>query len=123
MPRILRTTRRLPKETLQLERFLSLDAQGMPSYASPVDFQANVLEYDAAGTLRGGAEFVVMRDGSQVKVPLTLYVQGDEANVPAEEDRITRGSAYFIAAERKPVSGLRYTAAQPDHYRVRCRVE
>jgi hypothetical protein len=123
MPRILRTTRRLPKETLELEPFLTLDAQGMPSHGSPVEFEANVLEYDAAVGMKG-AEFIIVRDGSRVETPLTLYVQGDATDVPAEQDRVIRGSgSKFIVAEKKTVSGLLYTAAQPDHYRLRCRVE
>jgi hypothetical protein len=123
MPQILRTTRRLPRETLTGEAFTGLDAQGMPAYDSPVEFDANVLEYDAAQFSRG-AEFVVMPDGSRVVAPLTLYVLGDAPWVPSGQDRVTLPDyRRFIVAEVKPVSGLRHARTAPDHHRLRCRVE
>lgn len=122
-PRVLRTTRRLPREMVELDRFLGLDGQGAASYEGATAFRANVLEYDV-GTGTGGSQFVVMPDGSEVLCPLTLYVQGDEPEVPTVEDRVrlTDGRCYIVA-ERKQVSGLRYGWDSPDHYRLRCRRE
>jgi hypothetical protein len=120
--RILRTTQSLPKETLQWEPFDGYDGEGKPSYGSPLDFEANVLEYDPSGF--SGRTFVTNADGSVTHVPLCLYIQGDEENVPNQEDRVTLGDdRTFIVVDKKIVHGLRYTHAQPDHYRLRCRIE
>lgn len=123
MTQILRTTRRLPLETLELERYISMDGQGAPSYDTTVDIEANVVEYDAGATGKGAA-FVTTRDGSQVHTPLTLYMRGDATVVPNEQDRITLADGRaFIVAEKKPVSGLRKRRTEPDHYRLRLRTE
>ena len=120
MARVLRTTRRLPKETLTFEPFESLDGQGMPDYGTPVEFEGNVLEYDASNA----EQFVVTKDGSRVRTPLTVYVEGDAPDVPNEQDRVTLSEGRtFIVAERKKVSGLTYSRSEPDHYRLRCRIE
>ena len=117
--RMLRTTRRLPTEVVQLERSTGLDGQGAPSYASAIEFDANVLEYDAAR----GEQFVILPDGSRVDTPLTLYIRGDETAVPDVADRITLVSGVqFIVMERTVVSGLRSSRSEPDHYRLRCKV-
>ena len=125
MPQILSTTQLLPKETIGLERYNGLDGQGLPAYATSVDFSANVLEYDVASIGSGrGAQFVTNSDGSITLTPLTLYVQGDESNVPNAEDRITLSdNRTFIVKEKITVHGLLYTRAQPDHFRLRCAVE
>lgn len=123
MTQILRTTRRLPLETLELERFDSMDGQGAPSYDTAIDIEANVVEYDASATGKG-ASFVTVPDGSQVHTPLTLYMRGDATVVPSEQDRITLSDGRaFIVVEKKPVSGLRKRRTEPDHYRLRLRVE
>lgn len=122
-PRILRTTRRLPKEMVLLERFEGLDDQGKSDYSPGEPFEANVAEYDVALFSRG-AEFAATPDGSRVRTPLTLYVQGDAAVVPNEQDRVALADGRrFIVVERTPFSGLRHTRSEPDHYRLRCRVE
>jgi hypothetical protein len=121
--RMLRTTQALPTETWSFEAFTgTYDGQGMPDYDSPVSFEANVLEYASGGP---GAEFLEMPDGSKHRIPLTLYVRGDAANVPEEEDRLTRGSdaKAFICAEKKIVTGLWYERNQADHYRLALKLE
>lgn len=124
MTQVLRTIRRLPKETLSYEAFLGLDGQGKPNYDTPVSFDANVLDYDpATGGQSQGHQFVNQGDGSKVRIPLTLYVAGDAANVPSEKDRVTSGASTFIVLERVTVSGLRYTRANPNHFRLRCKQE
>lgn len=119
-PRMLRTTARLPTETLGLEGFAGLDGQGFPSYDAPVDFEANVVEYDTALRARGGHEHVITEDGSKIETPLTLYVQGTASVVPDEQDRITRGGTQFIVREKTTVQGLHRLASEPDHFRLRC---
>jgi hypothetical protein len=120
MTQIMSTTQYLPKEAVLLERVSGYDGQGLPVYDSVETFAANVMEYDA-GRQQTGAEFVIGRDGSQYVTALTLYIQGDEAVVPSEEDRITIDSTRtFIVREKKTVHGLEYTRAEPDHYRLRC---
>lgn len=124
MTRILRTTRRLPLEIVQLERYDGMDGQGMPSYDTPVDVDANVVEYDAATPGTTGRAFVTTPDGSRIDTPLTLYMRGDAAVVPNEQDRITLADERtFIVAERKAVSGLRRRRTEPDHFRLRLRKE
>jgi hypothetical protein len=121
---ILRTIRRLPKETLEYEPFAGLDGQGSPSYDTPISFEANVLEYDPTGSGSSrGHQFVNKADGSLIRTPLTLYVAGDAASVPAEQDRITVDATNYIVMERAKVSGLRYSRNSPNHYRLRCRRE
>jgi hypothetical protein len=122
-PRMLRTTSALPTETLELERFAGLDGQGLPSYETEVEFEANVVEYDFRGARTGGREFAVDVDGSEVRTPLNLWIQGTASVVPDEQDRVTRGESPFIVVEKKTVQGLRRLASEPDHYHLRCRKE
>lgn len=118
MRQVLMTTRRLERETVTLERFVSLDAQGVPTYATAVEFEANVVESDGAGK-----EFVVDQHGSKVLTPLTLYVPGTASVVPAPADRVTLDDArQFIVAERTAPRALRARRDQVDHYRLRCRL-
>jgi hypothetical protein len=122
-PRILRTTQRLPLLTLQYEVQTGVDGQGKPSYDSAVDLDANVVEYDAAQFGRG-EQYVIADDGSRVETPLTLYVRGDSSVVPATKARVTLADdRRFIVMEVKPVAGLMRLHTEPDHYRVRCKVE
>ncbi len=116
---MLRTTATLPTETLELERFSGLNGQGLPSYDSPVDFEANVLEYDFAGRSEG-RQHVIQSDGSVILTPLTLYVRGTADVVPNEQDRIIRDETEHIVRERIAVQGLRRLADEPDHFRLRC---
>lgn len=117
--RVLRTTRRLPKEPVQWEAVTGADGQGMVAYADPVCVMANVVEYDAGK----GEQYIVMPDGSRVMVPLTLYLDGDTCGVPDKGDRITMDGKPFIVEERKAVRGLRLQRGKNDHYRIRCRDE
>lgn len=110
--RTLRTTRKLPKETLSLEAFSGIDGQGKPSYDTAVSFEANVLWSD---------EFITTSDGSEVRVPLTLYVEGDETNVPAEQDHVEVDGVTFTVLERTEPRGLWSARSTPGHYRLRCR--
>ena len=120
-PQILQITRDLPKETMSFEPFIGIDGDGQESYDTPLSFEANRMEYDAA--TKEAEQFVVLPDGSRVRTPVTLYVQGDETNVPAQEDRVTLpDSRTMIVAERKTVAGLYFTPAEPDHYRLRLRL-
>jgi hypothetical protein len=124
-PRVLRTTRRLPRETVDYQTRVGMDGQGRPSYGTVQSLEANVLEYDAT-RYHEGSQFIIARDGSRVMTPVTLYVPGtvDPEDVPPEESRITLGDGrQFIIAERVVVSGLRRARTQPDHYRLRCRRE
>jgi hypothetical protein len=120
MTRILQVTRNLPREDLTYEPFLDNDGQGLPSYGTPVSFEANVLEYSPSFE---GAQFVTDRGGSKHRLAITLWIVGDAANVPQEEDRINRPSLEqtFIATEVNVVQGLWYTTAEADHYEIRCR--
>lgn len=119
---MLRTTGSLPTETLSYEPFEGVGSDGQSSYGDALSFEANVLEYDAA-QFSQGAQFIVEDDGSRVRIPLTLYVQGTATNIPDEGDRVARDGRSFIVAERAPVSGLRHLPEAPDHYRLRCRDE
>jgi hypothetical protein len=124
MMQIMRTTQLLPKETVTLERVDGHDGQGLTTYESAVTFEANIVEYDTAALAgEAGSQFVTNADGSMIRTPLSLYVQGDELEVPNEEDRVTVDSKAYIVKERKLVHGLLYTRAEPDHYRLRCAVE
>lgn len=109
----------LALETVAYEPFTGVDGQGAPSYGSSVNTQANVEERSMGG--RGeGARYVIGPDGSEVHVPLTLYIPGDEANVPSEQDRVTVSGSTYIVMERTPIRGLRAARSAPDHYRLRC---
>lgn len=122
-PRVLRTTRSLPKETWELERFAGLDGQGKPSYASPVDFDADVVEGDPAAR-RDGNQYLTDTSGSRILVRRTLYIEGDEPNIPDEQDRVgPPGGTKFIVAEKSSYRGLRYARGEEDHFRVRVRDE
>jgi hypothetical protein len=123
MTQLLQVTQSLPTETLLYETPVTWDAQNLPTYAAPVSFAANVVEGDVVGQRGRGAQFINQRDGTQLHIPLTLYVRGDAPNVPDKEARITRGGETFIVVERLTVAGLWHTAAEPDHYRLRCRKE
>lgn len=119
-PQVLRTTRRLPKETLSFEPFTGIDGQGASAYGPATSFAANVAEQGA----NRGREFVVMPDGSQVRTPYTIYVEGDYVGpVPSEQDRVTLDGRRFIVAERTAPRGLDYGRDAVDHYRLRLRAE
>ncbi len=121
-PQVLRTTRLLAKETIQVSAFLELDGQGMPSYATPVDVEANVV-FQAPGT---GVDFVITASGSKLYAPLMVYVEGDAPYLPLEQDMIEVGSQdqrTWIVAERKEPRGLRMQRDQLDHVRLQCRVQ
>jgi hypothetical protein len=125
-PQILRTTQRLPKETVEYEEPTGADAQGRTTYGTPAQFEANVVPYDTVVQANKGARYVTDKDGSIIVTPLTLYIEGDEPNVPYEECRITLADTpekRWIVAERSAPSGLDYTRFEPDHYRLRCRAE
>ena len=119
-PQILRTTRLLPTETISWEAYQGLDGTGAPDFATAVDLDANVVPYDV---LAGGEEYVIGPDGTRIRIPLSLYFVGDAATVPVEGDRVTWSGTAYIVVERTTVSGLFYTAAQPDHFELRCRAE
>lgn len=111
-PQVLRTTRRLQKEEVRLERFVELDGQGLPSYSAAVTILANVVRTD---------EFVIASDGSHIRTPLTLYVAGDERPLPNEQDRVTVGDETFIGVERTAPRGLTKSQDAVDHVRLKCR--
>lgn len=114
MTQILETTANLPREAFTLERYSSRDGYGKPSYVTPgVDFEANVEEYDKA--------YVVLPDGARLATPLTLYVPGDQDEIPDAEDRVVRtgSGVQYIVRERNIVTGLQYANDEPDHYRLR----
>lgn len=121
-PQIQVATTLLPLETVAWEAHTGVDELGRDSYDTPVDTEANIVEYDTARAGTSGAEFVTKDDGSTVLTPLTLYYRGDAVAVPDEQDRVTiDGTRQFIVEQRKIVHGLTFTRAQPDHYRLRCR--
>lgn len=118
MTRILRTTRALPKETLTLQRALSIDDGGRTVYDEPgVPFEGDVVEYESATK---GREFITFDDGSQKRVSLVIRVVGDSSVVPDRSDRVVRASGRrFIVGEQHPVRGLRFNVGQNDHYKLR----
>lgn len=121
--RMLRTTQALPQETLLIERRTGVSGTGFPVYAAAQASKANVIEYDSVGQA-SGREFRPDNEGSEDKVTCTFYFRGDETVLPNKGDRITRVSGTkFIVLEHHAVSGLRFLAGEPDHYRTRCRDE
>lgn len=119
MSQVLGVIRRAPKEVVSYEAFDAIDGQGMPRYESAVDVSAHVREY--AGS--DGEQYITTADGSQQRVALTLWVEGDALLIPEEQGRITRGGRSYIIMEKKTVSRLRNPASMPSHVRLRCRVE
>ena len=120
-PQVLRTTRRLPTETIGYEAFLAYDGQGLASYDTTVDFDAHVVEYDAGS---GGIEYILKPDGSRIRVPLVLFVVGDAPIVPAEKGRLTlTDGRTFVVYENYPVHGIFHLRTEPDHYKIRCLAE
>jgi|SRR5687768_9672527 len=118
MTQILPITRDLPTETLSYEAPSGFDGQGKPTFSGATSFDANVLLYDG----RAGEESIIAKDGSEIRTALTLYIVGDAPAVPEEGARVTRNGVRYIVAEKKVVSGLFYTADEPDHIRLRCRI-
>lgn len=99
------------KESLSIEPFDTLDAQGAPSYDASQSIEGWVKETD---------ELRVDADGSDVRITLTIWVPGDESPLPSERDRITRsGSTYIVEFERVGQDFRGNT----DHVRVECRDE
>jgi hypothetical protein len=124
MTQILRTTRLLPTEPVSWEAYQGIGGTGAPSYATAVSVLANVVPYDAVGGSDGsGDQYVIAPDGTREVIALTLYFVGDVTNVPGKGDRVTWSGATYVVVEKVTVSGLFYTAAEPDHYEIRCRAE
>lgn len=119
MTQVLRTTRRLTKETVQWEIFTGLDGAGSPSYDTATDLTAHVVEYDGSR----GHEYLIDAAGTQVRIPVVLFVEGDVTPVPDEQDRITIDSATYTVFQKFTVHGLTYTRASPDHYKFALRAE
>lgn len=115
MTQVLRTTRALDRETVQLQAFAGIDGQGQTSYASAVSFEANVVEE---------TKYITRADGSAVRVSLTLYIVGTATVVPDEQDRVVlTDGRQFIVEEKTVPRGLREARTAPDHTRLRCRRE
>lgn len=121
MPRMLRTTRRLPQEDFRLEAVTGFDGQGVPTYDVPGQpFRANAMTYTPA--MRDGRTFANTKDGSEIRISLALYLQGTSSVVPKEQDRIRQADGRaFIVHERRDVTGLSYRRSEPDHYRILCK--
>ena len=120
MTQVLRTTRLLAKETVQWEVFSGLDGTGSPAYLTATDLSAHVVEYDGSK----GHEYLVDGAGTQVRIPVVLFVVGDTASVPAEQDRITIDSTrVFTVFQKTTVHGLMFTRATPDHFKFALRSE
>lgn len=124
MTQMLRVTRNLPTETWSFEPKESYDDEGAPVYGTALEFEANTLEYDGTATSKAD-QYVELPDGTKHRIPITLYVRGDEANVPDVEDRLTRSSdqQIYVVAVKKTVTGLWYERSAPDHYRLSLRFE
>lgn len=113
--------KRAQKETVAYEPRTGTDGQGAPSYGSSVNTEARVHERamgrvgDASGT-----EFVIGPDGTEVNVSLTLYILGDENNIPSERDRITLDGSKYIVMQRTPYRRPRSARDTLSHVRLRC---
>jgi hypothetical protein len=124
MTQILRTTRLLPTEAVLWEAYQGIGGTGAPSYAAAVSVLANVVPYDAVSEAEGsGDRYVIAPDGTREVVALTLYIVGDAISVPNKGDRVTWSGATYVVVEKVTVSGLLYTAAEPDHFEIRCKAE
>lgn len=106
-----RTLRRSTLETLSYEPLGSRDGQGKPSYGSSVSFEARARIED---------DVELRIEGEDVRVALTLWVPGDESDVPQRLDRVTRDGSTYIVMTEKPVANLKNAL---DHTRLRCRDE
>ncbi|KKL08631.1 hypothetical protein LCGC14_2573940 [marine sediment metagenome] len=104
-------SRHVALETVSVEAFLTVDGQGLPTYDSPVDVDARVLQQ---------TKLVVAADGSRIKTALSLWVPSGAALMPDEQDRVTWSSKIYIVMDVKHVKDR---DAQTIHRRVRCRRE
>ena len=104
-------SRHVALETVSVEAFLTVDGQGLPTYDSPVDVDARVLQQ---------TKLVVAVDGSRTKTSLSLWVPNGAALMPDEQDRVVWSSRNYIVVDVKHVKDR---DAQTIHRRVRCRRE
>lgn len=106
-------------EDIQVQQCTGLDGQGKPTYNAAVSIKGNVLRHVAV-TRSNNA--VLMQPGDQVDVMATVWVDGEQSRLPAENDRITLadGSVGIVVdfKERRWIqSGI------VDHVRVKLREE
>lgn len=113
-PQILRTTRKLPTEVVELSHFLGVGQNGVVDYDTPVDMDAHVVK---------STEMVTLPDGTQVRADVMLYVKGDSEVFPVEQDRINLAdeSTDFVVIRVDSPRGLRYDRDHVDHVRAMLR--
>jgi len=104
-------SRHLKLETVEVEAFTAVDAQGEPSYNTFVDVEVRVLRQDKT---------VVQADGSLLRTELTIWFPPDAALLASRNDRVTWESEKFIA---EIVKDVKTRAAKLAHRRVQCRRE
>lgn len=103
--------RHLKLETVQVEEPTGIDAQGKPTYDSPVDIEARLVRED---------KMTMKADGSYVQTNLTAWVPADETVLPDTRYRLTYSSETFIVEHKKDVKNRNAVLV---HRRIRCRKE
>jgi hypothetical protein len=100
-------------ETVTVEVYAAYDGQGRPTFDSEVEILAHVRRTDA---------YVIAKDGSKVKTPLTLYVPPGQGLTPGEKDRITLsdGDVFTVAEAVSPRRIGASRSSGVDHTRARC---
>ena len=92
------------------------DGQGAPSYDTPVEIDARVVEEE---------DVARNADGVEVRTTLTVFVDPDQSVIPAEQDRLTwpAGGAdtFIVVARSRPRRILGDGAV--DHAMLKCREE
>lgn len=106
-------TRGLELETVTVELQDSTDGQGAPTYASPENIQAYVVEED---------KVVVSADGTEHLSVRTVYVGADQTPAPQRNARLTMGGDTFIVLEIKRRKRLSRSGGL-DHTQAQCREE
>lgn len=99
-------------EAITIEHATGIDGQGRPAYAAGVTVQARVVRKGSV---------VMLANGDEVHVSITIWIPANQADFPNEDDRVTCLDGFVgIVTDRSDTKTLQNVL---DHVRVHLRRE
>lgn len=113
--RVMRTVRKVPKETVVVRPFSAVSGKGVVTFGAAVNVEARVL--------RDSRDYMTSTDGTKIRLPVILYVEGDADYLPKEKDRVELDGANLVVGTRTEPRRLGRTRDEIGHVRLACRLE